>query len=104
LSRLGIVLTDVGEERLPGSFALRQNFPNPFNPSTVIPYVLGTGVHVRLSVISSLGQEMRVLVDQYQEAGEYRLTFDASGLASGMYFYRLRAGEFTHTMRLMLVR
>ncbi|MBK7259359.1 MAG: hypothetical protein IPI01_16455 [Ignavibacteriae bacterium] len=61
--------TGVGETSRPGSFALDQNYPNPFNPSTVIPYALGARAHVRLSVISPLGQEMRVLVDQYQEAG-----------------------------------
>jgi hypothetical protein len=100
----GSIWTGVGEAPVPGSFALRQNFPNPFNPSTVIPYALGSGAHVRLSVISPLGQEMRVLVDQYQEVGEYRVQFDANGLASGMYFYRLRAGQYTETRRLMLVR
>jgi hypothetical protein len=96
--------TGVGGTSRPGSFALDQNYPNPFNPSTVIPYALGSGAHVRLSVISPLGQEMRVLVDQYQEVGEYRVQFDATGLASGMYFYRLRAGQYTETRRLMLVR
>jgi hypothetical protein len=104
---------------LPAVASLSQNFPNPFNPSTVIPYARGGGAHVRLSVISLLGQEMRVLVDGYQDAGEYRTTFDAAGMASGMYFYRLRvrpsysvlgrdsrggAGEFTETRRLMLMR
>ena len=100
----GTIFTDVGETRAPGAFALRQNFPNPFNPTTMVPYVLGRATHVRLSVISPLGQEMRVLVDQYQEAGEYHISFDAGGLASGMYFYRLRAGEYTETRRMMLVR
>ena len=100
----GSIWTGVEEVRVPGTYALRQNFPNPFNPSTVIPYTLGSGAHVRLSVVSPLGQEMRVLVDRYQEAGEYHITFDAGGLATGMYFYRLRAGEYTETRRLMLVR
>lgn len=116
------ILTAVGQEAggRPLTTSLRQNFPNPFNPATVIPYTLGDGGgHVRLSVISPLGQEMRVLVDQYQEAGEYRTNFDAAGLASGIYFYRLRvrpsigmlwpgvrggAGEYTETRRLTLVR
>lgn len=94
----------IGETSRPSSFSLDQNYPNPFNPSTVIPYALGTGTHVRLSVFSPLGQEMRVLVDQYQDAGEYRSTFDGSGLASGMYYYRLTAGQFTQTRKLILVR
>ncbi len=84
--------------------SLHQNFPNPFNPSTVIPYALGSRTNVHLSIISPLGQEMRVLVDQYQDAGEYRATFDAAGLASGVYFYRLTAGQFTQTRKLTLVR
>lgn len=104
LSALRSTGLGVGEAIRPASFALDQNYPNPFNPSTVIRYALGSSGQVRLTVISPLGQEVRVLVDQYQDVGEYRVTFDASGLASGMYFYRMRAGEYTETKRLMLVR
>jgi hypothetical protein len=89
---------------LPTVAALDQNFPNPFNPTTMIPYVLGRAAHVRLSVLSPLGQEMRVLVDQEQEAGEHRTSFDAAGMASGVYFYRLRTGEYTETRRMIVLR
>jgi hypothetical protein len=97
-------VTGVGGDAAPRAFALEQNYPNPFNPSTNIRYALSQSGQVRLNVLNTLGQEVAVLVTGYQGPGVYTVKFDATGLASGVYFYRLKAGEFTETKRLTLIR
>lgn len=88
----------------PKTFALSQNYPNPFNPTTVIGYQLPVASEVSLKVYDMLGREVATLVNGRQEAGSYRYTLNASGLSSGVYFYTLRAGNFTKTMKMMLVK
>jgi hypothetical protein len=93
-----------GSGRGANQFVLVQNFPNPFNPSTTIRYGLPRGADVTLAVYNALGQEVARLVDTHQESGYHEVRFDGTNVASGVYFYRLRAGEFSQTKRLMLVR
>jgi hypothetical protein len=93
-----------GSTRTAGEFVLSQNFPNPFNPSTTIRYGLPRASDVTLSVYSTLGQEVARLVDAHQQSGYHEVRLDGTNLASGVYFYRLRAGEFTQTKRLLLLR
>lgn len=92
---------------LPGETLLHPNFPNPFNPSTVIGFQLSgdhIGSPVRLAVFDVLGREVAVLADGVMPAGAHQVVFDASGLASGMYLYRLSAGGQVTTRRMMLVK
>lgn len=89
---------------LPVSFSLSQNFPNPFNPSTVIRYQVPVASHVRLAVYDILGREVRVLVNEQKTAGRYEVKFGASGLASGVYVYRMQAGAFADTKKLLLLK
>jgi len=90
----------------PSSFRLEQNFPNPFNPSTTITFSIPVGTRhaVSLQVFDLLGQAVTTLIDDYMGAGTYRVTWDASELTSGVYFYRLTAGSFTDTKKLILLR
>ena len=89
---------------VPGTFCLYQNYPNPFNPSTTIRYTLRAQAHVTLSVFNTLGQQVAVLQNSEQDAGYHEVKFGGSGLASGVYFYRIRAGDFIQTKRLSLLR
>jgi hypothetical protein len=89
---------------VPSSFSLAQNYPNPFNPSTTIKYELPKSSDVRLSVYDMLGREVSVLVNERRDAGVHEVKFDGSNLASGVYVYRLQAGDVTQTKRLMLLR
>ena len=98
-----LVSVSEGSE-LPERIALEQNYPNPFNPSTTIRYGLPTRSHVTLTVFNTLGQQVATLVQREEEAGYHEAVFDASGLASGEYLYRLQAGEFVLTRKLVLVR
>ena len=88
----------------PLDFRLFQNYPNPFNPSTTIRYALPQRSRVTLAVYNTLGQLVATPQDGTEEAGYHTVRFDAAGLASGVYFYRLRAGEYVATKRLLLVR
>ncbi|HUI10108.1 MAG TPA: T9SS type A sorting domain-containing protein [Bacteroidota bacterium] len=88
----------------PGRFALAQNYPNPFNPSTTISYAIPRQVHVTLSVFNLLGQRVAILVNADVAAGTHEARFDASGLASGVYIYRLQAGDFVQSLKLVLLR
>ncbi len=88
----------------PGLFLLEQNYPNPFNPTTVIRYQLPEVSDVKLFVYDILGREVTVLVNERKNAGSYEVKFDAWNLTSGVYFYRLQAGDFVSTKRLLLLR
>jgi len=91
-------------EILPTSFAIAQNYPNPFNPSTTIRFELPRGLAVRLSVFDLLGREVSVLVNEKREAGVHEVNFDAAHLSSGVYIYRLQAGNFVQSKKLVLVK
>ncbi|TAK61155.1 MAG: T9SS type A sorting domain-containing protein [Bacteroidetes bacterium] len=91
-------------EPLPNVYALYQNYPNPFNPATVINYTLPVASRVLLKVYNLLGQEVATLVDEMQDAGFKSQNWDATGFASGMYYYRLQAGDFVETKKLLLVK
>jgi len=89
---------------VPAVYSLSQNYPNPFNPSTTIKYELPKTSMVRLSVYDILGREVSVLVNERKNAGAYEVKCDAASLSSGVYLYRLQAGEFTQTKRMLLLR
>ncbi len=95
--------TGVDRPVAPKEFYLRQNYPNPFNPSTVIEYGLSTKQQVFLTVHNVLGQQVATLVDAVQEPGTHTVRFDATGLPSGVYFYRLKTADFVQTRRLVLL-
>jgi hypothetical protein len=87
---------------LPEQFSLMQNFPNPFNPETEIPYYLPRPAQVVLELFDLRGRKLKVLVNQLQGKGLHRLRFNAQGLPSGVYFYRLKAGEWTEVRKMIL--
>jgi hypothetical protein len=88
----------------PDKFILNQNYPNPFNPSTILSYTLKTDAEVKLTVFNLVGQSVRVLVDEYQSAGNYEATFDATDLPAGIYLYKLQVGEYSSVKRMTLVK
>jgi hypothetical protein len=90
--------------QIPEVFGLSQNYPNPFNPSTTIAYELPIRSHVTLKVFDLLGCEVATLVDGPEEPGYKSLQFDASDLVSGVYFYRIVAGGFVSTRRMLLLK
>lgn len=89
---------------LPSKFDLRQNYPNPFNPSTSISYDLPKGEFVNITVYNAVGQQVAVLVNEQKEAGSYEIKFNASELPSGIYLYRIRAGDFSKSMKMSLIK
>jgi hypothetical protein len=103
--RLEGTITGAEDEKgLPETYALDQNYPNPFNPATTIRYALPEQARVTIRVFSLLGEEVATLIDEVQEAGFKSVDFDAAALASGVYFYRLTAGIFVETRRMILVK
>lgn len=89
---------------LPVAFSLSQNYPNPFNPETLIRYSLPEKVHVNLAVYNLLGQKVAVLMNDEQAPGHHEVIFDASRLSSGIYIYRLQAGNYTSTKQMTLIK
>jgi len=88
----------------PDKFVLNQNYPNPFNPTTILSYTLKTDGEVKLTVFNLVGQSVGVLVDAYQSAGEYEITFDAQDLPAGIYLYKLQVGQYSSVKRMTLVK
>ena len=88
----------------PSSYKLEQNYPNPFNPTTIIRYSLPKDGLVTLKVYDILGREVKTLVDEYKPAGSHDIIFNASNLASGVYIYQLRSGNFTASKKLLLMK
>lgn len=93
-----------GANTVPTKFALSQNYPNPFNPTTSISYSIPQNSFVSLKVFDVLGQEVATLVNEEKSVGNYDVSFDASGIPSGMYFYRLQAGSFIDTKKMVLMK
>ncbi|MEW5799566.1 MAG: T9SS type A sorting domain-containing protein [Bacteroidota bacterium] len=89
---------------VPDVYALDQNYPNPFNPTTSLRYSIPHASHVTLKVFNVIGQEVSTLVNEQQKSGVYTVAFDASKLASGMYLYRITAGNFVQTKKMILVK
>ncbi len=109
---IGVIESNT-RQTIPTQFSLMQNFPNPFNPSTVINYELPIGTHVTLKVYDILGREVATLVDEYQQAGKYNSQFSTlptdrkvlnSKLSSSVYFYRLQAGDYMATKKMLLIK
>ena len=88
----------------PSVYALEQNYPNPFNPSTSINFSMGEPGIVKLSLYNLLGQEVKLLVNEFKEAGPHTITFDASSLTSGAYFYTLETLQFKQTKKMLLAK
>jgi hypothetical protein len=105
-SPLDVPLTSISEglRQLLNGFQLCQNFPNPFNPSTSIQYVVGSMEFVTLKVCDILGNEVATLVNEEKPAGSYEVVWNAQGLSSGVYFYQLKAGGFVETKKMILMK
>lgn len=88
----------------PQEYNLSQNYPNPFNPTTSISYELPQNTHVTLEVFNMLGHQVAKLFSESQTSGQHQVSFDASNLSSGIYLYRLEAGSFTQTKKMMLIK
>jgi hypothetical protein len=88
----------------PVAFSLLQNYPNPFNPSTTVKYQLPQTSHVLLTVYDILGREVSVLVNERRDAGIYEVRFDGSNLASGVYFYRIQAGDYLASKKMLILK
>jgi hypothetical protein len=95
--------TELAED-LPTEFTLRQNYPNPFNPTTTIRYELPAAAHVEIVLFDVLGREVRRLVDADRKAGRYDVVVNAADLASGMYVYRIAAGDYRNLRKMMVVK
>jgi hypothetical protein len=104
LKTVNSVVTGVDGEITPGTFSLEQNYPNPFNPSTIIKFNLGKAGLTTLKLYDVLGKEVATLVNGVLEADSHEVTFDASNLPSGTYFYTLTSGSFTETRKMILLK
>ncbi len=98
-----VFVNTIGSE-LPDSYSLGQNYPNPFNPYTVISFQLSVVSDVILKVYDVMGREVRTLVNGNMQAGTYEVSFDGSGLNSGVYFYKISAGNYSETKRMILMK
>ena len=100
-----VIPTDVEEEvSIPLSYTLTQNYPNPFNPGTTIKYSIPTQSKVIIKVFDILGNEIETLVNEEKTAGTYELTWTIANLPSGVYFYKLQAGNFIQTKKMVLLK
>jgi len=99
-------VVNVDEETwiLPVSFRLEQNFPNPFNPSTTLNYSVPKSVPVKIEIFDITGSKIAVLVDEVKNPGNYQVVFDAHNNASGVYFYRMSAGEFISVKKMSILK
>ncbi|KAB2851488.1 MAG: T9SS type A sorting domain-containing protein, partial [Ignavibacterium sp.] len=86
------------------NFSLLQNYPNPFNPTTKIGYILKDRTNVRVAIMNTLGQEIAVLVNELKDEGLHEISFDASNLSSGIYFYSIQTSQFNETKKMILMK
>jgi len=100
----GVVPVQQISSEVPDSYSLQQNYPNPFNPATNITYSIVNGGDVKISVFDVSGKEVEKLVNGIQQPGKYSISFNASKLTSGIYFYRIETESFTDTKKMILVK
>lgn len=98
------MVSDVEDEFQPLAFQLNQNYPNPFNPSTKIQYSIPQESTVTLKIYDVLGNEVATVVNEEKSAGNYEIDFNASSLSSGVYLYKIQAGSFVETRKMILLR
>jgi hypothetical protein len=98
---VGIPITN---QNLPKNFKLEQNFPNPFNPITMIRVAIPYSCSVSLVIFNILGEQVATIYEDQLPAGEFDFSWNASGMSSGIYWYRLQAGEYTETRKMVLLR
>lgn len=101
-SAIDIIVGVDDENAIPKKFALMQNYPNPFNPATIIAFDIPKETAVTIKLYDILGSELQTLVNSTKNPGHYEINFNAAGLSSGVYFYRIKAGDFFKTMKMML--
>ena len=105
VNRRNITVTNMEETKnLPTDFVLQQNYPNPFNPSTTISFSIPSAGFTSLKVYDILGNEVATLLNEEKPAGNFEVSFDASSLSSGTYFYKLSAGSFTEVKKMILIK
>jgi hypothetical protein len=104
VQRFNTNIVSVEREEIPVEYALEQNYPNPFNPSTTINYGISERSFVELRIYDILGREVELILNEEQDAGYYNIEFNANNLASGVYFYKLTAGEFIETEKMILMK
>ena len=99
-------VTDIQEEQnpLPTEYFLSQNYPNPFNPATKIKYGVKERNNIKIAIFNTIGEEVKILANELKEPGSYEIEFNASSLPSGVYFYRLQAGDFVQTRKMILLK
>ncbi len=98
------VSNEPGGPTTPSEFALSNNYPNPFNPTTNISYSVPQASEVNMIVFNTLGQQVATLVNEQKAPGSYTVTFEAGNLTSGVYFVRITAGDFTDTKKMLLLK
>lgn len=103
-ARALITVINDNPDLLPMTYFLNQNYPNPFNPSTTIEYGIPRAGKVSIKIWNILGQLVAEPVNQFYEAGSYKIIFDASNLVSGLYFYQIQADEFRAILRMLLIK
>jgi flagellar hook assembly protein FlgD len=104
-----VTITGLGDGQVPADYGLHPNYPNPFNPTTTIMYDLPEPVDVRLVIYNIRGERVRELVSEPQTAGRHRIVWDArnsngEAVATGVYFYKIKAGEFVQTRKMTLLK
>jgi hypothetical protein len=101
---IGIITSAEDELNALNTFELYQNYPNPFNPNTTIKFSLNEPQKVKLTIYSFLGEEIKVLIDEYKSSGTHSIVFNANDLSSGVYIYTIVAGNRTSSKKLILLK
>jgi hypothetical protein len=99
---VGVVSVNDEDKNIPDQFSLEQNYPNPFNPATTIRYSVPKEVLVTMKLYNILGEEAAVIVNEIKQPGNYNITFEANNLSSGVYFYRIKAGDFSEVKKMII--
>lgn len=102
--QFNLIAQNFWEQTIPPTFSLLQNYPNSFNPNSMIEYSIHKYSFVALKVYDILGKEITTLVNEEKSAGSYEVKFDANSLSSGIYFYKIQAGDYSSVKKMILIK